>query len=90
VIAGAKLAPLNAGLADYFGVSRGLLVVSVVDDTPAADAGVLAGDVVVSSGQRGLTTVEELRTVFISARGAESVPLTLIRKGRRLQVEVPR
>jgi predicted metalloprotease with PDZ domain len=90
VIAGAKLAPMNPELADYFGVSRGLLVVDVVDGTLAADAGVLSGDVIVSSGQRGVSTVEELRAVFASARGARSVPLTLIRKGRRLQVYVPR
>lgn len=88
VIAGATLAPMNPELADYFGVSRGLLVVDVVDDTPAADAGVMSGDVVVSSGQRGVSTVDELRAVFASARGARSVPLTLIRKGRRLQVQV--
>jgi predicted metalloprotease with PDZ domain len=89
VIAGAKLAPLNRDLAEYFGVARGLLVVSVVDDTPAADAGVLSGDVIVSSGQRSVRTVDELRAVFASGSSA-AVPLTLIRKGRRLQVSVPR
>jgi membrane-associated protease RseP (regulator of RpoE activity) len=89
MIAGAKLAPLNPDLAEYFGVRRGLLVVSVVDDTPAADAGVLSGDVIVSSAQRSFRTVEELRAVFASGR-SDAVPLTLIRKGRRLQVSVPR
>jgi hypothetical protein len=90
VIAGAKLAPLNPDLAQYFGVSRGLLVVSVVDDTPAADAGVLSGDVIIASGSRALSTVEELRSIFFaSSRGGASLPITLIRKGRTLQLALP-
>jgi S1-C subfamily serine protease len=90
VIAGAKLAPLNPGLADYFGIARGLLVVAVLEDTPAADAGVLSGDVIVASGSRGVSTVEELRAVWTSSRGGNTVPLTLVRKGQRVTVSVPR
>jgi S1-C subfamily serine protease len=64
-------------------------VVAVLDHTPAADAGVLSGDVIVSSGSRSVASIEELRAVF-SARGGGAVPLTLVRKGRALQVQVPR
>jgi hypothetical protein len=88
VIAGAKLTPLNAGLSDYFAVSRGLLVVAVVDGTPASDAGVMPGDVIVASGQRGVSSVEELGALFRAARRSQSVPLTLIRKNRRIEVAV--
>jgi membrane-associated protease RseP (regulator of RpoE activity) len=90
VVAGARLTPLNAGLADYFAVSRGLLVIQVVEGTNAADAGVLPGDVIIASGQRSVTTIEELRELFRAARGARFVPLTLVRKTRRIEVAVPR
>lgn len=37
---------LNKQLADYFGVSEGILVTSVSDNSPAAKAGLKAGDVI--------------------------------------------
>jgi predicted metalloprotease with PDZ domain len=89
-IAGARLTPVNPGLAPYFGVPRGLLVVDIAEGTPAADAGLVAGDVIVSTpGGRGVSTIEELRAV-LAQPGASVVPLVLVRQGRMLQVRLAR
>jgi S1-C subfamily serine protease len=85
-IAGARLTSLNAGLAGYFGVERGLLVVEVAPGTPAADAGVSSGDVILQAGNRAVTTLEELRAALAASRGQPSLTLTVVRKGRPFQL----
>lgn len=87
-IAGARLTPLNEGLAPYFGIARGLLVVEVADGTPAADAGIVPGDVIVAAaGERRVGSIDELRMLLMASHA--SVPLTVIRKGRQLAVSLP-
>jgi serine protease Do len=58
---------LTPQLATYFGAKEGVLVAEVSDGTPAARAGLRAGDVIVSVGQRTVTSrrtlVRELRDV---------------------------
>jgi serine protease Do len=45
---------LTKQLADYFGVSEGILVTSVNDNSPAAKAGLKAGDVITAvDGEKG-------------------------------------
>ncbi|RMH13542.1 MAG: PDZ domain-containing protein, partial [Gemmatimonadetes bacterium] len=46
LLGGAELSDLNEGLAAYFGVEAGVLVTDVLAGTPAAHAGLRAGDVV--------------------------------------------
>jgi membrane-associated protease RseP (regulator of RpoE activity) len=84
-IAGARLTSLNAGLAGYFGVQRGLLVVDVASGTLAYDAGVSPGDVILQAGERPVTTLEELRAALGSSR-TPALRLTVVRKGRPLQL----
>jgi membrane-associated protease RseP (regulator of RpoE activity) len=79
-VAGAQLTPLNPGLAEYFrGVEEGVLVMEVLDGTPAAEAGMLAGDVIVRVGSENISSLDELRFSI----GYFERPLTLrvIRKG---------
>jgi len=90
-VAGARLTPLNPSLGEYFGVDRGLLVVETAAGTPAEEAGIVAGDVILLAGNRGVTVVEELRAALSAGPGSPPLPpLTLLRKGRRLQVTLPR
>jgi hypothetical protein len=60
-VAGAQLTPLNPTLAEYFGVEEGLLVTEVVPGTPAEEAGILAGDVVVRVAGDPVTSLGDLR-----------------------------
>jgi predicted metalloprotease with PDZ domain len=88
-IAGARLTSLNAGLSGYFGVERGLLVVEVAPGTPAADAGMSSGDVILQAGNRSVTTLEELRAALAASRGP-ALTLTVVRKGRPFQLSLRR
>jgi membrane-associated protease RseP (regulator of RpoE activity) len=88
-IAGARLTSLNAGLSGYFGVERGLLVVEVAPGTPAADAGVTSGDVILQAGSRAVTSLQELRAALADSRGP-TLSLTVVRKGRPFQLSLRR
>ena len=89
-IAGARLTPLNRELGSYFGVGQGLLVVEVAAGTPAADAGMLPGDVVVRAQGRETATLEGLRRELARGGGYSAALLTVVRKGQRLELALPR
>ena len=85
-IAGAQITSLNPGLAEYFGVEEGVLVTEVAKGTPAEEAGVMSGDVIVSIGDRPVTSLEELQR----AMGAWDRPMvvTVIRKQREVEITI--
>lgn len=89
-VGGAEFAPLNEGLADYFGTASGVLVLTVAPETPAARAGLLAGDVVVEVDGDSVDDVAELRRLVTRAQARESrrVQLEVLRKGQRRNLEM--
>ena len=89
-VAGAELTPLNPQLGDYFGTDRGVLVLRVAPGTPAARAGLRAGDVVVAAGGAAVGSVAELRRTVERAQEAHtrSVELQVVRKGRTQKLEM--
>ncbi len=88
VIAGARLADLSPELGAYFGVERGVLVVEVAPETPAADARLKGGDVIVQIGEQPVANVEELRLALAGSLSPRSTfrTLTIVRGGRRTQL----
>lgn len=81
-VAGAEFAELNPGLAGYFGTDRGVLVLRVAPQTPAARAGLEAGDVVVRVGGEAVESIRALREAVGRERDGE-VALQVVRKGQR-------
>jgi len=84
MVAGAQVVELRPGLARYFQVDAGVLIVDVAPGTPAALAGLVPGDVVTRLGQAVVHSVEDLRVEV--SRSSESVPVTLVRDGTPLEV----
>ena len=74
---GAMLEKMSTQLADYFGVSSGagLLVRSVQPNSPAAVAGMRAGDVVLSADSHTVTTTGDWAKALKNSKGK---PLTII------------
>ncbi len=74
---GAMLEKMSNQLADYFGVSSGagLLVRSVVPNSPAANAGMRAGDVVVRANTRTVSTTNDWAKAIKNSHGQ---PLTVV------------
>lgn len=79
-VAGARLQTLNPGLAAYFEVDEGVLVTEVLQGSPAAEAGLESGDVIVELAEEAVASVEALRS-RLSRIGAWPVELRVIRKG---------
>ncbi len=79
-VAGAEFADLNPELASYFGAERGVLVLRVAPDTPAARAGLQPGDVVRRLNGQNVESVRALRTAMARA-GNRSAELEVVRRG---------
>lgn len=89
-VAGAELSELNAGLAEYFGATEGVLVLNARDGTPAARAGLRAGDVILRADDTAITSIMDLRRAIDRARAGTSVRLEVQRRGERVSVTLDR
>lgn len=78
---------LTDQLARYFKVEGGLLVSSVKEGSPAAAAGVQAGDVIVRANGKAVRSSEDLRDQLDGAEPGAEVTLGLQREGRALEVK---
>jgi C-terminal processing protease CtpA/Prc len=89
-VAGAEFAEVNEGLASYFGTDDGVLVLKVAPETPAARAGLQAGDVVVRVDGQEVGAIAELRRAVARAQGrtGRSVRLEVLRKSQRRELEM--
>ena len=73
---GIECESLDSQLAEYFGVKHGVLVRSIVKDSPAAKAGVRAGDVVTQIGDHSVYEPKDI-TSYIRAERRSYYPLSL-------------
>jgi len=81
---------LSEQLGKYFGApdGQGVLVSEVLDSTPAAKAGLQAGDVITKLDGEPIHNAGELRGKLAEKRDAKSVTLTILRKGAEMSVTV--
>jgi S1-C subfamily serine protease len=82
-VAGAELSEVNPGLAEHLPADRGLLVLDVSPGTPAARAGLRAGDVITAAGGTAVADVEALRAAVDGAEANRIVLEVVRRDGRR-------
>ena len=84
---------LQGDLGNYFGApdGEGVLVREVFPDSPAAKAGLKAGDVITSVGGERIRTASELRDKLRSGKDAKSLSLGVLRNksSLTLSVELP-
>jgi membrane-associated protease RseP (regulator of RpoE activity) len=79
-VAGAELTNLNPQLAEYFPVSEGVLVTEVVPGSPAYEAGLKGGDVIIRVGDTEVDSVNALRQAL--SRAGASGPTSITVAGR--------
>lgn len=88
---GVVVMPMTDQLASYFGVKEGVLVSEVIANTPAASAGVKAGDVITAVNGRSVMgpqdVVSEVRDV--QSGGAIDLRVTRDRKELTLKATMP-
>jgi predicted metalloprotease with PDZ domain len=85
-VAGAEFTPINEGLSSYFGTDRGLLVVRVGPQTPAARAGLVSGDVITRVNGQIVDEVNDFRQA-VSRAGNETLKVEILRKGKTRTLE---
>jgi membrane-associated protease RseP (regulator of RpoE activity) len=80
---GVHLDALNSQLGEYFGVEdgAGVLVTEVVEGSPAAAAGLQAGDVVVKVGETDVATPDALHEAMAGTKPGDDLKLQVLRKG---------
>ncbi|MCC6857205.1 MAG: PDZ domain-containing protein [Bryobacterales bacterium] len=79
---------LSSQLAEYFGVKEGVLVRSVTKDSPAARAGIKAGDVIVKVDGTTVTSPREISSTLRAARSKKTFPVTLMRDRKEMTLTV--
>jgi serine protease Do len=81
---GVRIQPVTHDLAQRFGVesNRGALVTSVLDDSPAAKAGVERGDIIVMFGDRTVSSPHELQVVVQQVKPGSKQPVKVLRDGK--------
>jgi serine protease Do len=82
---GVNVQELTPELAAYFGVKDGLLVNSVQADTPAAKAGIKAGDVIGAVNGKAVVTSSELIKELADKEGEVTIGVTRDKKALSLK-----
>jgi serine protease Do len=85
---GIEAEPVDAQLAQFFGVKEGVLVRSVNKGTPAEKAGLKAGDVIVKVGSESVSTPREVTTAIRELPSRKSFPLVIFRERKETTLTV--
>ena len=84
---GVSLTPLTKQLAEHYGVENGALVNNVRDDSPAARAGLKAGDIIIEVDGKAVKGDMDLVRAITEKRDG-SLSLTIVRSGSRQSISV--
>ena len=87
LIGGAELGTLTDDWRELLGVDRGVLIVRVAKGSPASDAGLRGGDVVIAAGDTPVTEPRHLIT-RVNASGREPLTLKIVRLKKEMQLVV--
>ncbi len=87
---GVAIQDLNDQLGEYFGVGdgEGALVTEVFEDSPAEDAGLKAGDVIISADGEAVAEMDDLKDIIGEKEEGDKVEIGFIRKGEKKKVTV--
>jgi len=86
---GIECEPVDAQLAEYFGVKRGVLVRSVEKGSAADKAGLRAGDVVTAVGERSVTSPRDVVSgVRTQRRAGKPITVAVVREHKELTLSV--
>jgi S1-C subfamily serine protease len=85
---GGASAPLPPPLAERFGRRHGVRITQVVPDSPAASAGLRAGDILVTVADRPITVIQDLTRFMLDAPIGGRLPVTVVRSGAFVDVVV--
>ena len=87
---GVRIQGVTDDIAEGLGLKepKGALVAGITDKGPADQAGILAGDVIVRFDGKEVPNVRELPRMVADTPISKKVPVTVLRKGKEVTVEV--
>ena len=85
---GVSVTPLSDQLATYFGVKDGVLVSEVLENTPAASAGLKAGDVITSANGRSVQSATDLSREVRDTQPGSTMELRVTRDRKETTMKV--
>jgi len=87
---GVCLYRVTEGLSEYFGVEEdgGALILKVEDDSPAEEAGLKEGDVIINIEDEEVSTPEDVYDIISDFEEGDKVELTIIRHGDKKKIVV--
>jgi hypothetical protein len=85
---GVVAAPLAAEMKEIAGTDRGVLINSLPDDSPAAKAGLMAGDVIVSVDGKEVGSPPDLVDLVRRHKAGDVLKIAYFRMGKRREAEV--
>jgi serine protease Do len=85
---GVEAESIEGQLAEYFGVKEGVLVRSVMKDSPAEKAGLKAGDVILKVDGETIATPRELSSAIRQARSKKTFPVVVMRDHKEMTLTV--
>ncbi len=88
VNASSRMQLLSAGIRLDSDILAGVVIVDVENNSPASDAGLTSGDVIVRVGDDEVTDIAEFRYRLYSYNPDDKVTLTIIRDGKSKEIKV--
>ena len=87
---GVLIQPVTQPLADQFKVkvNSGVLIAEVRPDSPAAKAGLKAGDIVLQFAGRPVATLRQLQSAVETSKIGSTEPLMILRAGKQMTLKV--
>jgi serine protease Do len=87
---GVAIQPLDEALAKSFGYdsTEGALVGDVLPDSPAQDAGLKTGDIIVEFGNKKIHDMQQLRNVAAATKPGTKTEVEIIRDGKPMTLEL--
>lgn len=87
---GVKMQDLNEQLGDYFGVTdgQGVLITEVIEDGPAAEAGLKAGDIIMKLGTERIAETDDIYDYLRDREEGDEVTVTVLRDRRERDIAV--
>ena len=81
---------LGSELAESFGLpaGKGVIITGVLQNGPAAQAGIRPGDVITAVGERDVNNVAQLLSAVAALPPGQPATLQVVRKGERSQIQV--
>ena len=79
---------ITENMSQYYGMPMGVYVVSVVDGSGAAAAGIKTGDIITAVDGTEIKTAEELNSIKDKHKAGDTLSLTIVRSGQKTAVNV--